>query len=328
MEDTRPAEAGLDDWEAGGVISFEQAETIRESTRRGPAWPDHRLIELLAYLGAAAFTIGAFIWYADLAGGDYWQESRPWGAFAVSLIAALALAGVAYVLRNDRGGIRRATGLLLALAVLETAFAITAFFEAIEFEGQWASLVFSLLLTAAAFGAWRLRASVPTEVALFASASTVVTAVIGLIEEASFDPMALDPGSITGITAGILLWLLGALWIRLGYRSMLRSANTAYLLGGATMLGASVGLMLGVNRWWIVLIAVTTVAIGASGVYLRRTMLLVIGTAGALITPALAILSWVGDPPVMTTWAMIYGIPGLILLGAALFWAERTRTAD
>jgi len=331
VDHTTPEARTPQDWVEEGLISFEQAEAIEGDVA---PWDPPRLVEVLLYLGLAAFSIATLIWFFDLLGDGYWTEPNRWGGFAVVFIAACVFSGLAYILNRDSGGIRRAVGALLATAVLMLAIALGAAFDAIEFTGQWAQLVMSLLVAAAAIGAWWLRKSVPTELALFLGVTSVLVAVIELIQEASFntDPYAavssLNPATFTGTTAGILMWLLGCAWIWLGYRRMLRSPNTAYLLGGATAAFAAIGLTTAVNRWWIILLAVTALALCAASVYLQNSLLMVVGVITVMISVPLGLSGWLQNAPAARTWVMIYGIPGLLVLVGSVVWADRIRTAE
>lgn len=315
---------------ADGLISFEQAEAIDGG---GAAWPVHRIIEAVLYLGTAGFFIAAVYWYGDLIDPGYFSDITPWGAFVVALMAAAALSGIALVLKNEPGGIRRAVGVILALAVVLFSLAVVAAFIGIDFSGRWAGLVQNLVIAAAAYGAWWLRKSVPTEVALFIGAGSVLSAMINLIQEGRynngvFTPLSFDPGSVGGTSSGILIWLFGAAWIYLGYRRLLRSGNTAYLLGGATMVFSAMGLTAGVDRWWIVFMALTSLAVAVAGIHLRRTILILIGVSGVVIAVPIGLSGWLRELPELHTWAMIYGIPGVLLLVGAMIGANRIRDED
>jgi len=322
MDDRTSGNGTARGWVDEGLISFEQAEAIEGD--RTP-WPPLRLIEALLYLGAASFVLATFIWYFDVFFGDFYSGPNWWGAFGVSIVAAAVLVALAYVLNQDVGGVRRAVGVLLAFAVLLVAVATSSAFGGLDFYGKWASLIDSLIVFAAAAGAWWLRKSVPTEVALFGGAAFVIVAIIALIQDSVFNPLTFDTGDLTGTAAGIIMWLLGGTWLWLGYRRTLRSANTAYLLGGITMVAASAGLALGVNKWWVLLLIVTAPAVGAVGIHLRRTIPMVIGAFGVMIAVPLILVLWMDQPPEIRTWVMIYGIPGLLLMAGAVVLADRAR---
>lgn len=309
-------------WADGGLISFEQAEAIEG--RQG-WWHPPRLVEAFAYLGAAALVIAVIVWYADLRVAGFLREPNHWGGFGVATAGTAVLAGVAAALYRERGPVARSVGVLLALAVVLSGYAFGAAIAGFGFEGEWAALVAALLVAAAALGARRLRPCVPTEVSLFYAAAMVVTAVVDVVQEAEFDPMRLDPGIVTGTVTGLLLWALGAAWIALGYRGLLRSSNAAYLLGAVLAVGAAAGLAAGVDRWWLLLLGATAAAVMAAGVVLQRTILMVPGVAAALLTVLLGVVLWVGEPPVLRTWVMIFGIPGLVLLAAAIVANDRFR---
>jgi len=312
----------------GGHISFEQAEGIIGRTGKAPVMGP-RAAEVLAYFGAVALVVATLVLAYDVAFGDTGIAGLVFGSFDNLPGGLVALLGAAILLvlgtrfaDHDAGAIRRSGSftLLAGFGLASVAFGFLLYDLDL---GDFTPLVRLLPVAVVALYVWQRSPSVPTQLALFATAVEAVSAILVLVQiEDPLEPSELILSAALGSMPNTQGWVslvvgtaLGLSWIWLGTTGRIRTRNAAFALG-AFYAWISALQLFGTTDGWIALS--TAIAVGfVWGATRWQSSVL-----GGIATVAVAVLiaqfiSVLVDSPTTTTFVVAYGVPGVLALAAA-----------
>lgn len=320
-----------------GHISFEQAEGIAGRSGKAPLGGP-RAVEVLGYFGAVALAVATLVLAVDTALGDGGVEGLIFGSLENVPAGLIALIGSAILLvlgvrfaGHAAGAIRRAGGftLLAAYGLASVAFGFLLYDLDL---GDFTPLVRLLPVAAVALFIWMRLPSMPTQLALFATAVQAVSAILVLIQVEDFtEPATMVLSAAFGNTPDTGGWItllvgtaLGVAWIWLGMTGRVRPRNTAFALGAFYTWIESIQLF-GTADGWIALSLVVAAGFAWGAETWQSSVL------GGFATVAVTVLiaqfvSLVVDSPTTTTWVIAYGVPGLLALGGA-WWMSQTKPA-
>lgn len=327
----RDLEARLDVWQRAGLISPEQADSVRsfeateaathpELPQSEPPQPEPMassttslISEVLGYLGAvlAVSAIAVIL-------GQTWNEMGTGARLAVAatVTVVFAAAGLA-LLRAANPPSQRLSGVMLAAAVVSATWlaevTATRIFDA---DDNQAWLAMSLTATACAGLAYGLRRRGLAHITFLAATLSLVAAVVAkpvLHAEAGWVMLSLAA--------------VGAAWVILGKRGWLPPTNVAQVSGGLVLLfGIFFAFQMDPSRgeWvWLlllgVLIAMGLLAFATRG---RGSLALIVpGALGLLVLLPQLIDVVFGDS--LVTWFAVL-VTGVGLVGLAV-WLVRSR---
>lgn len=318
-----------------GHISFEQAEGIAGRSGKAPVGGP-RMAEMLGYFGAVGLAVATMVLAIDIAFGDGGFEGLIFGQFDNVPAGLIALLGAAILLvfgtrfaDHAPGAIKRAGSfmLLAAFGLASVAFGFLLYDLDL---GDFTPLVRLLPVAAVALFIYFRVPSVPTQLALFATAVEAVSAVLVLIQvEDPVEPTTMILSTAMGGTPDTGGWVtlavstaLGLAWIWLGFKGFLRTRNTAFVLGAFYAWVNAIQLF-GTADGWIVL----SIAIALGFVWGAATWQSSVLAAFATVAVAVLIAQFVSiatDSPTVTTWELAYGIPGAAAVFGA-WWLSRTK---
>lgn len=307
----------VDEWVSAGIITPEQGGQIlaRSGATSVPGAEPLRMgavaVEALGYLGGVVVVVGCAL-LASL----YWSDLSD--AVQVVLLTAVALillaAGIAVPQRLDGLAVRLRSVLWAGTtaATVATLVVYTANFwsaSALEHQGVFVTGAATVLAVAL----WARHRVILQQVVMMALAA--VTAGMLIADVGSEEAW---PG--TGV------WVVGLVWLALGWAGMLRPARLARALGAATMIIGS--MITGGTDGGTVLMLVTAVAVVALAVLVRDLALLVVGALGLLQAIPAAVSLWFPNSLVAALALLVVGVG---LVGLAVWIARRpspTRRAD
>jgi hypothetical protein len=268
-------------WVAAGVIGREQGEAILAlegtAAEAAEAGGGRRavVVEVLGYLGGGLALVAGFV-----LGAESWAELGYWGRVAAlgAVTAVLLVAG--WRLRTGEGRVLpRLAGVLWLGAVAGFAGLLAVLLggrsgDAVD--DPTLAMAGGVLVLAAAL--YLLERRVLQQVALFGAAVATLLTAGGEL------PVAWD-----GLE-GVVLAVLGAVWLELGRRGLVVPRRTSEALGALTMVSgcevlATVGRGsegFGVGGWGLWVGLGVAVALLVAGSAWRRSVLLGIG-AGAMV---------------------------------------------
>lgn len=319
-------EAKLDVWQRAGLISPEQADSVRTfeateaaehpeaSHREATASSTTSLIsEVLGYLGAvlAVSAIAVIL-------GQTWDEMGTGARLAVAatVTVVFAAAGLA-LLRAANPPSQRLSSVMLAAAVVSATWlaevTATRVFDAV---GNQAWLAMSLTATACAGLAYGLRRRGLAHVVMLVATLSLVAA---LVAEPGLDA---EPGWVN-----LSLAAVGAAWLVLGKRGWLPPTNVAQVSGGLVLL---FGIFAAFEEdpsdgeWVWLLVLGVLIALGLLALATRGRgglALIVPGALGLLVLLPRLIDVVFGDS--LVTWFAVL-VTGVGLVGLAV-WLVRSR---
>ena len=319
-----------------GHISFEQAEGIAGRSGKAPVGGP-RVAEMLGYFGAVGLAVATMVLAIDTAFSDGGVEGLMFGQFDNVPAGLIALLGAAILLvfgtrfaDHAPGAIKRAGSfmLLAAFGLASVAFGFLLYDLDL---GDFTPLVRLLPVAAVALYIYFRAPSVPTQLALFATAVEAVSAVLVLIQvEDPVEPTTMILSTAMGGTPDTGGWVtlavstaLGLAWIWLGFKGFLRTRNTAFALGAFYAWINTIQLF-GTADGWIVL----SIAIALGFVWAAATWQSSVLAAFATVAVTVLIAQFVSiatDSPTVTTWELAYGIPGAAAVFGA-WWLSRTKS--
>ncbi len=311
-----------------GHISFEQAEGIAGRSGMAPV-RGPRAAEVLGYFGAVALAVATLVLAFDTAFGDFEATDLLFGTFDTVPAGAISLAGAAILLvlgtrfaASTAGAIHRAGSftLLAAYGLATVAFGFLLYDLDL---GDFTPLVKVLPVAAVALYAWSRSPSVPTQLALFGTATQALTALLVLFQvQDALEPTDLilslglgttpDTGGWVALAAGTAL---GIGWIWLGGTGRMRTRNAAFVLGGLYAWVESLQLFATADGW---IVLSTLLAAGFAWGAARWQSSVLGGFATvAVITLIAQYISLLVDEPSPTTFVVSYGVPGVLALAGA-----------
>jgi len=318
-----PGRAGptdLERWVAAGLITSEQADSIRAfeaKTKTSPPPARERRVSLIAealgYVGAALALAGAAVGLSQ-AWEDFASWSRLLTAFGTAVL--LVLGGLA-LLRQTEPAFRRLQSVLWVLAVGAAAWALGVLHT--EILGLAAPEQVVLLIgagsAALALVLWALRRDPLQHAALF---GTLAVALIGAI-------LSL-PGEAPIWVYGLAVWALGVLWGLLGRQRVLQPWWLAVALGSVS---ATVGPSVGIDEYpWLLAVGLgTALFLMVVSVPTGQVPLLAVGTLGTFGYTTWAVFRYFGDSlGVPLTLVVVGGLfLGLAVVAGRLTQVTRER---
>jgi hypothetical protein len=273
-----------------------------------------QLVEVVAYLGGALVLSAGGLFLVQQ-WGDLGFGART--ALLAVVTAVLTLAGVVSSrvpagqpsLREDNQAVRRRlAGALLTGAALAGSCLVGYVLD------EWGDFAYPAVYWPAVAGAavgvlvagvgYRIA---PTALGLLAMMAGVVTVAINVVE--TFDDNE-------GDAIGVLLFLIGAVWLGLTEMGLFREVTVARALGVATALvGAQVPVMDGTHSWLGYLLTVLVAVVGIA-VYLGRVDWPYL--AGAVIAVTLVVPEAVSD----WTGGSLGAVGGVLVAGVTLLVAS------
>jgi hypothetical protein len=255
-------------------------------------------------------------------------DNVPAGLITLVGSAILLVFGTRFV-GNSAGAIKRSGSFILLAAFGLAAVAFGFLLYDLDL-GDVTPLVRVLPVAAVALYIWFQSPSVPTQLALFATALEAVSAILVLIQvKDSVEPTTMilrtamggapDTGGWVTLAVGTAL---GLGWIWLGMKGILRTRNTAFALGAFYAWINAIQLF-GTADGWIALSIVIAAGFVWGATAWQSSVL------GGFATVALTVLvaqfvSIVVDSPSTTTWVIAYGVPGVAALAGA-WWMSRSQ---
>jgi hypothetical protein len=311
---------GLERWVTAGLITSEQAESIRaferaEAVARPPA-RERRvslIAEALGYVGTALALAGAAVGLSQA-----WEGFPSWSRLVTAFgTAALLVLGGLVLLRQTEPAFRRLQSVLWVLAVGAAAWAMGVLHvEVLELEApEQVVLLIGAGSAALALVLWVVRRDPLQHAALFA---TLVVALIGAI-------LSL-PGEAPVWVYGLAVWLVGVLWGVLGWQRVLPPWWLAVALGSVA---ATVGPAVGIDEYpWLLVVALgTALFLMVVSVPTGQVPLLGVGTLGTFGYTTWAVFRYFGDSlGVPLTLVVVGGVfLGLAVVAGRLTQVTRQR---
>lgn len=319
-----------------GHISFEQAEGIAGRSGKAPVGGP-RVAEMLGYFGAVGLAVATLVLAIDTAFGDGGVEGLIFGQFDNVPAGLIALLGAAILLvfgtrfaDHAPGAIKRAGSFMLLSAFGLASVAIGFLLYDLDL-GDFTPLVRLLPVAAVALFIYFRAPSVPTQLALFATAVEAVTAILVLIQvEDPIEPTTMILSTAMGGTPDTGGWVtlavstaLGVAWIWLGFKGFLRTRNTAFALGAFYAWVNAIQLFSTADGWIVLSIAIALGFVWAAATW-QSSVLAAFATVAVTVLIA-QFVSVATDSPTVTTWELAYGIPGAAAVFGA-WWLSRNKT--
>jgi hypothetical protein len=266
--------ARLGRWVAAGAISREQADAILavEAEEARQAGGRRTVIaEALGYVGGTlALVAGVAI------GAGQFARLGDGGKIALLAVVTTALLAAGWWLRGGRGAtVRRLGSLLWFLSVGSFAGVLQVWVEGRASFWFGSELPVAAGATAYAAALWLLERRSLQQVALFLPGAA--TAVL-LATEVGGDGPRPDE-----LPAGWALLALGAAWLELGRRGVIRPRRTSEALAALALTAGAETLWGGTAGWALLLGLVLALGLVVAGSVLRRTVLLGMGSAALLL---------------------------------------------
>lgn len=316
----RAEPADLERWVAAGLITSEQAESIRafeaEAKTSPPPTRERRvslIAEALGYVGAALALAGAAVGL-----GQAWEDLPSWSRLLTAFgTAALLVLGGLVLLRQTEPAFRRLQSVLWALAVGAAAWALGVLqTEVLELAApEQVVLLIGAGSAALALVLWALGRDPLLHAAFFA---TLVVSLVGAI-------LSL-PGKAPIWVYGVVVWALGVLWGLLGWRRVLPPWWLAVALGSVT---ATVGPAVGIDEYpWLLAVGLgVSLCLMVVSVPSGQVPLLAVGTLGTFGYTTWAVFRYFGDSlGVPLTLVVVGGLfLGLAVVAGRLTQVTRER---
>jgi len=268
----------VDRWVERGIIRRDQADAIL-ALEAGGDGPGRRpaVAEALGYVGGTLALVAA-----GSIGAESWADLGRAGRLAVLAVATAALFGAGWRLRAGQGrALPRLASVLWMLSVATWAGLL-----AVLVTGRGDAFAVDPLLPVAAgslaYAAvlWRLEPRVLQQVALFAAAAATVGA------------LADQLGSSAGLATGLGFLALGAAWLELGRRGLVRPRRTAETLGVLGLVAGPETIWAGTAGWALLLGLAIALGLVAAGSLAGRPVLLGLGAAALFLFLAEAAAEW------------------------------------
>lgn len=308
----------LEEWVAAGLISEEQARTIRHheaepherraalalvpSRAAGPSL----VVEALGYLGAVVMLVGAGILV-----GMYWPEMTVAVRLVLIGVAALVLVGAGFAVPERLGeAAGRLRAVLWAAGVVATGWFLGVLsVDALDRTDEHALVIIGPGTAVVAAVLWWLRPTWLQQLALF------VPLVIGTVG------VTMELTSTDSWTGGFAVWAVAVVWAAVSWAGRLEPRATGVALG---VLGAVFGSLTMANDAGIALGLATAVAALALALWERSLLWLGVSAIAMLWTTPRAAYEWF---PGRLSAALTFMVTGALLVGAAV-WVARHRGDD
>ncbi len=256
----------MDTWVSEGIISPDQAESIREYERR--VTPSRgTAIEVLGYVGSTMVAAAALIMVSDI-----WSDLSRVSRVSVLGISALSLAVIGSVSApDDSPRVARFGRAALMLCVPAIAFTVGVAV------GAWVDVSTSVLIGSAtawvaAAGMYLRWRSTLQHIALFFTTLSVALSV-------SMYPFDNVPDALPGA----VVFGVGAGWLAIASLRWITPRPVAEVLGSLTAFAGSIVLVVGFEagaRVSLIIVVIASVGALAAGVLRSRVVLTITGVTG------------------------------------------------
>jgi hypothetical protein len=277
-DDSPDLTASLEVWDSEGLIRRADADAIAAFEDTGPSTAPARQVtpvaEALAYLGGALAVAAG----GTALGGEW---SRLSTGFRTGTVAAiwLVLFVVGWRLHDPQSPalerLSRVLWLLSALSLAWTAQLVVD--EGFGSNGRWG---FEAAGVAMAIYAGALYLARPNTLQQLAFAIGLLLVTVSFTEDSS-----------TRVGWGI--WLLGIIWMFLGWRRVLVAAGAALVIGSMLVLAGALFVAIGAEEVGAWLAVLSSAGLIATGVGLRRIAVMVIGTVALFFSTFATIQQYV-----------------------------------
>lgn len=292
----------LETWTEAGLITADQADEIRGFEGRSGGHDVPRWVEPVAYLGATLVGLALVLF-----GVQVWDLLDTWSRVALAGVVTLVLlaAGLALV-GSQAAPVRRAASFALLLTVAGVAAtAALVLLEAVDL-GEDVALVLTAACTAAAALALYLLAQTTLQQIGLAAGVVFLAVAVGSSIDVS------EPWMIS-----LTLFSVGAMWLLLTWRGLLRPASTGWVLGGLLALTIGFGDVDEQALW-----SALGVAVGLALVYLSAVvdlrLLMVIGVLGLVVWIPLTVTSLFEGSVAVPAAILATGVVTLAVVVAAV----------
>ena len=311
--------AALDRAVEAEIITAEQAAAVIDAERERQRTPSARaparvppVLEALGYLGGVLVMAGVITLMSQ-----FWDDLRTWSRLTIlgTVTAALTLAGV--LIRDETEPVLwRLRGFLLLLGTGTLAgFAGISLVDGLDVRGEPTVFAVGALACVHAGLLWWRRDRPAQHASCFGG---LLAAVVGALAWAG---TALDWSGGPG-PAGIVLWLIGALWLAASVRQLLPPALIGVLLGAATTLVAGAPMSASWHHAGVLFGLATAAALVAVGIHRDEFLLTGIGVVGAFVYLPVCIGVFFGGTIGVPAVMLVSGL-ALLALTVRLFRRRR-----
>ena len=271
-------------WREAGIVTDEQVAAITAFEAKGS--PDHGrgilLAEALGYVGAAIAVAAAALLL-----GDRWDALNLGGRLGLIGLLTAIVAGAGFALRGSGSApIRRLVSLLLTAGIVGVGWIVGVVTnDVLNWAGYTTTLAVGLVALVLATGLYLWRPRALAQLAMLASALTIVGGVFG------------QPGlDGTTVWLGLTFWAVGLGWALLGLGEWLRPTVVAVGFGAVVALvAAQIGSDGDARPATLALGLATAGALLARGVARAEAYLVTIGALGVLVFLPQLVIDIFGD---------------------------------
>lgn len=285
---------------ASGAQTHPASAKPRDEQPRRPV--GSMVTETLGYLGGVIVIVGA-----GLVVSQFWAELSELARVVIVGGVAIALVVAGALIPAALGGVRtRLCALLWTLAVGAVAGASSILFSEILGTPQnWAPTLIGGATALVAVSLWAWRSTILQQAVAVGAMALTIGSGAALVD-------------VTWNIGALAVWLLGVLWIGLGWGGVLRPEPAVMAIGALTAtfadilgMGGTAGPALGL---------ITTIGLVALALHRRDLVLLGIASVSALISLPTAVSRWF--PNVGAAAALL--VVGALLVCAAVYTARRS----
>lgn len=300
-----------------GTITSAQAERLLSLASGAQAHPAGRatpgrarphpvgplVTEALGYLGGVIVIVGA-----SLVVSQFWADLTDLTRLVVvgGVAAALVVAGALVPAGLEDVGTRlRALLWTLAVGAVSGASSVL-FYDILESTRNWAPTLIGAVTAVVAVALWVWRPTILQQAVAAGALALTLGSGAALLD-------------VPWNLAALAVWLLGVLWLGLGWGGVLHPEQAAMAIGAII---AMVGAIMGMGDTAGPALGLTT-AVGLVALALHRRNLVLLGIASisALVSLPTAVYLWF---PTAVAAAATLILVGALLVGAALYTARRS----
>lgn len=319
-------DAALRTWQTDGLLTAEQAASLREDLAAHDANAEQRrghlagwLVEGLGYLGGALVAVAV-----GLVVSSYWNDLPAGWRVAMLLALCLGLGGAGFAVPQHSGaGVRLRSVLWLASTGAVAATAAYILGEVVDVSDRWIAAEVSCLALLVAAGYWWLLRQ-PLQLAATLVLSLVAA---GCVAGALGPQQVPRPEDVPSTIPGVAVWAAALVWFVAGTLGRVPPPKQIVVaLGGAGLVVGGMIALTGSQHAWGHLGAWLAVAtlIGLLAVALVRrdfVPLIVMALGTLMIVPQVISMYFGGGLGA----AVVLVVVGAALIGAAVMIARRRR---
>ena len=302
----------LDRWADLGLITPDQAASIRAhevdtEVRALPRW-----VEPVAYLGAALVAVALLLFAIQV-----WGQLATWSQVGLAGLVTVVLLVTGWALqRSHAAPAQRAASFAWLLAIAGVGATAGLFtFEALDLDEDLAIVLTAVSVVAAASLLYLLSRRALQQIGLAAGIVFLTTALSSVFE--------LEEPWIFSVT----FLALGAIWLLLTWGGILRPPGTGWVLGGLLALAVGFGGFAGLPLWSGLGVAVGLALVVLSAALEMRS-LLVIGVVGLVIWIPTTVTTLFQGSIAVPVAILVTGVVTLTVVVAAVRQGGRRRDVD